>query len=99
MGKSRREALKDMSARLNIPDVSSFVRTLIQAERMGAPVSETLAIISEDSRLNRFRRAERLALQAPMKLLIPLIFFILPTVAIIVGGPIFLQFMQQGIRF
>ena len=99
MGKSRRQALKDMSQRLNIPDISSFVRTLIQTDRIGTPISEALAIISEDCRLSRFRRGERLALQAPMKMLIPLIFFILPTVAIIVGGPVFLQFSQAGLRF
>ncbi|MFH1202545.1 MAG: type II secretion system F family protein [Candidatus Omnitrophota bacterium] len=99
MGRSRRDALKDMSGRLNIPDISSFVRTLIQADRIGSPVSETLAIISEDCRESRFRRGERLALQAPMKMLIPLIFCILPTVAIIVGGPVFLQFMQAGFKF
>lgn len=96
-GKPRQEALKDMSKRLNTPEVASFVQALVQAERMGTPVSEAFAIISEDTRLQRFRRGERLALQAPMKILLPLVFCIFPVIAIIVGGPIFLQFMQGNI--
>ena len=96
-GKSRTQALKDMAHRLNIPEVSSFVQALAQAERMGTPVSETFAIISEDTRLQRFRRGERYALQAPIKILIPLIFCILPVIGIVIGGPIFLQFIQGGL--
>lgn len=96
-GKSRLQALKDMSIRLNIPSVSSFVHTLIQAERMGTPVVEALSILSDDLRLQRFRQGERLALQGPIKILIPLVFCILPVIAIVVAGPIFLQFMQGNI--
>lgn len=93
-GKSRSQALKDMSKRLNIPEVSSFVQTLVQAERMGTPVSEAFMILSEDTRMRRFQRGERFALKAPIKILVPLIFCILPVIAIIIGGPIFLQFMN-----
>lgn len=96
-GKPRSQALKDMARRLNIPEVSSFVQALVQAERMGTPVSETFGIISEDTRLQRFRRAERYALQAPIKILIPLIFCILPVIAIVIGGPILLQFTKGGL--
>jgi tight adherence protein C len=94
LGKTRIQALKDMSKRLNIPELNSFVQTLVQAERMGTPVSESFRIISEDSRAMRFQRSERLALQAPLKILLPLVFCILPVIAIIVGGPLFLRFMQ-----
>lgn len=93
-GKSRTQALKDMSHRLNISEISSFVQTLVQAERMGTPVAEAFMILSEDSRLQRFHRGERIALQAPIKILIPLIFCILPVIGIVIGGPILLQFMQ-----
>lgn len=93
-GKPRTQALRDMSKRLNVPEVSSFVQTLVQAERMGTPVSEAFAILSEDGRLQRFHRGERIALQAPIKILIPLIFCILPVIAIVIGGPILLQFAQ-----
>lgn len=93
-GKPRSQALKDMSRRLNVSEVSSFVQTMVQAERMGTPVAEAFAILSEDARLQRFHRGERIALQSPIKILIPLIFCILPVIAIVVGGPVLLQFMQ-----
>lgn len=97
VGKSRRDALKDMAKRLNLPDVTAFCRTLIQADRMGIPIAEALSVLSDDVRERFFRRAERKALQAPMKMLIPLIFFILPVVGVIVGGPVLLQFMTGGL--
>lgn len=97
IGKSRRDALKDMAKRLNLPDVTGFCRTLIQADRMGIPIAEALSILSEDVRERFFRRTERKALQAPMKMLLPLIFFILPVVGVIVGGPVLLQFMSGGL--
>jgi tight adherence protein C len=97
VGKPRREALKDLSRRIAAPDVTAFARTLIQADRMGTPIAEALAILSEDVRERFFRRAERAALQSPMKMLIPLIFFILPVVGVIVGGPIAIQFMSGSL--
>lgn len=97
IGKSRRDALKDMAKRLNLPDVTGFCRTLIQADRMGIPIAEALSILSEDVRERFFRRTERKALQAPMKMLLPLIFFILPVVGVVVGGPVLLQFMSGGL--
>jgi len=96
-GKPRVQALKDMSKRLNIIEVSSFVRLLIQAERMGTPVAEAFGVISEDTRMQRFRQGERFAMKAPIKILIPLIFCILPVIGIVVGGPILLKFLQGGL--
>jgi tight adherence protein C len=96
-GKSRIQALKDMARRLDIPEIGSFVQTIIQAERMGTPVAEAFAILSEDSRAQRFHRGERIALQAPIKILLPLIFFIMPVIGIVIGGPILLQFMAGGL--
>ncbi|MDD5130701.1 MAG: type II secretion system F family protein [Candidatus Omnitrophica bacterium] len=97
-GKPRIQALKDMARRLEISEMSSFVQTIIQAERMGTPVAEAFAILSEDARAQRFHRGERIALQAPIKILLPLIFFIMPVIGIVVGGPILLTFMQGGIK-
>ncbi|MDD5119841.1 MAG: type II secretion system F family protein [Candidatus Omnitrophica bacterium] len=96
-GKPRIQALKDMSRRLEISEITSFVQTIIQAERMGTPVAEAFAILSEDARAQRFHRGERTALQAPIKILLPLIFFIMPVIGIIVGGPILLTFMKGGL--
>ena len=97
VGKPRVEALRDMARRVDIPDVTSFVRTLIQADRMGTPVEEAFRILSEDSRMRRFHRGERQAVKAPLKMLIPLIFCILPVILIIVAGPILIRFIKEGI--
>jgi tight adherence protein C len=97
VGKPRLEALKDMSKRLNILDVTSFVHNLVLAERMGTPVEETFAILSDDIRFRRTQRGERQALQAPIKILIPLVLCILPIILIIVAGPVILKFMQGGL--
>lgn len=96
LGKRRFEALKALARRVNVPEASSFVRTLVQADRMGTPIAEVLGVHSEDIRFERFMRAERAALKAPIKILIPLILCIMPCVALIVGAPIFLQFMRQN---
>ncbi len=96
MGISRRDALKNMSARINNPEISSFVRTLLQADRIGTPISEALKMQSEEIRLRWFQRGEEMALKAPIKLLLPLLVFILPVVLIIVAGPILIQFTRGG---
>ena len=96
LGRRRAEALKALAQRIETPELSSFVRTMVQADRMGTPIADALAVHAEDIRLQRYLRAERAALKAPIKILIPLILFILPCVALIVGSPIFLQFARQN---
>ena len=96
VGKTRRDALKALSSKYDLADLATFTRTLIQADKMGTSVSEALTILSEDMRLARYRRGEQLAMKAPMKLLVPLLFFIFPVVGILVGGPIFIQFMTEN---
>jgi len=96
VGKPRREALRDMARKYELPDLSTFSRTLIQADKMGTSVSEALNILSEDMRMARYRRGEAMALKAPLKLLVPLLFCIFPVVGILVGAPIFLDFMMNN---
>ncbi|MGD9014685.1 MAG: type II secretion system F family protein [Candidatus Omnitrophota bacterium] len=96
MGSSRRESLKNLSNRINSPEVVSFVRTLLQADRMGTPISDALKMQSEEIRIRRFQKGEEMALKAPIKLLFPLLVFILPVVMIIVAGPILIQFTRGG---
>lgn len=96
MGSSRRAALKNLSLRINSAEVASFVRTLLQADRMGAPISEVLKMQAEEVRFRRFQKGEEMALKAPIKLLAPLLVFILPVVLIIVAGPILIQFVRGG---
>ncbi len=96
VGKTRRDALKSLAQKYDLPDLSTFTRTLIQADKMGTSVAEALNILSEDMRLARFRRGEQLAMKAPIKLLVPLMCFIFPVVGILVAGPIFIQFMTDN---
>lgn len=96
MGLPRVEAFRNMGKRLDIPEVNSFVRTVIQADRMGVSVGEILSVLSDEVRRQRFQRGERMALKAPIKMLFPLIVFILPVIGIIVGAPVMMQFMQQS---
>ncbi len=96
VGKPRRDALRDMAKKYELPDLSTFARTLIQADKMGTSVSEALNILSEDMRMARFRRGEAMALKAPLKMLVPLLFFIFPVVFILVGAPIFLDFVMNN---
>ena len=96
VGKPRRDALRDLARKYEMPDLSTFSRTLIQADRMGTSVSEALNILSEDMRETRFRRGEAMALKAPLKMLVPLLFCIFPVVAILVAGPVFLDFFHNN---
>jgi len=96
VGKTRRDAIRDLAQRYELPDLSTFSRTLIQADKMGTSVTEALNILSEDMRISRYRRGEQLALKAPMKMLVPLLFFIFPVVGVLVAGPIILDFMENS---
>lgn len=97
VGKSRSQALKDMAKRLKIPDINSFVRTILQAERMGTSVEEAFKNLSEDTRTTRFQTGERYAIKASLKILFPLLFCILPVILIVVAGPIIIKFTQGGL--
>ncbi|MEO0107395.1 MAG: type II secretion system F family protein [candidate division WOR-3 bacterium] len=96
VGKSRKEALRDMANKLEIPDISSFVSTIIQSEEAGASLGPVLRIQAEEMRAKRFQRAEKLASQAPVKMLFPLIAFIFPATFIMLFGPLYFQFKEMG---
>jgi tight adherence protein C len=87
VGKSRVEALRDMSDRMDVPDVTSFVAALVQAEQLGISIAKILRIQSEQMRIKRRQRAEEKAQQAPIKMLIPMTFLIFPTILIVILGP------------
>jgi tight adherence protein C len=87
VGKSRREALRDMADRMEVPDVTSFVAALIQADQLGISIAKVLRIQSEQMRIKRRQRAEEKAQQAPIKMLLPMTFLIFPTILIVILGP------------
>ena len=90
-GSGRIVALRNMSNRLEIKEISSLVSSLAQAEKSGSSIGETLRIQSDQRRVERFQRAEKLAMQAPVKLVGPLVLFIFPTTFIILFFPIATQ--------
>ena len=97
MGKTREESLKIMASRINLSSVNTFVNALIQADRMGASLGRVLRIQAIQLRNERSARAEKLANEAPVKMLFPLIFCIFPTVFLVLFGPIVYQFLFGGI--
>ena len=96
-GKSRADALRGMAERLNEPGVSSFTGAVIQAESMGMNLGPVLRAQADQRRSERFLRAEKLAMEAPVKLLFPLIAFIFPCTFIVLFFPIAMKFIHDGL--
>lgn len=96
VGKLRREALRDMAARIELADFTNFIAAIIQADQLGVSISKVMRIQSEQMRIKRRQRAELLANQAPIKMLIPLAFLVFPSIFIVLLGPTVLIFMGGG---
>jgi tight adherence protein C len=96
-GKPRADSLRDMAARLDFRPINSLVSALVQGEMMGSSVGPILRAQSEQRRTERFQRAEKLALEAPVKMLGPLIMCIFPCTFIVIGFPIVVQLMKSGL--
>ncbi len=96
-GKPRTDALRDWSARLDFGPIGSLVSALVQGEMMGSSLGPILRAQSEQRRTERFQRAEKLALEAPVKMLGPLILCIFPCTFIVLGFPIVVQLLRSGI--
>ncbi|WP_420178607.1 type II secretion system F family protein [Paenarthrobacter sp. TA1.8] len=87
VGRSRKEAYLDMSSRIDVPDVRSFVRAIVQADAYGIAIAKVLKAQAQEMRTKRRQRAEEHAMKIPVKILFPLIFCIFPTLFIILLGP------------
>ncbi len=96
LGSSRADALKGMAARLDIPEITSFVAVLIDADSTGASISQVMKDQSVQIRLDRFVRAEKAGARASQLLLFPMMLFIMPAVFLVLLGPIILQFFSGG---
>jgi tight adherence protein C len=96
VGKLRREALRDMADRIEVPDVKNFIAAVIQADQLGVSIAKVLRIQSEQMRVRRRQRAEEQANQAPVKMLIPLAFLIFPSIFIVILGPTVILFLGGG---
>lgn len=96
-GKARAEALRGMAERLNEPSIANFTSAVIQAESMGMNLGPVLRAQAEQRRSERFMRAEKLAMEAPVKMLFPLIAFIFPCTFIVLLFPIAMKLLNSGL--
>jgi len=97
LGKLRREALRDMADRLGVSEMDSFVAAVIQSEQLGVSMSRVLRVQADSMRVKRRQRAEESAQKAPVKMVVPMVFLIFPTIVIILLGPALLQILRSGI--
>lgn len=95
LGKLRREALRDMSERIGIPEMTSFVAAIIQSEQLGVSMARVLRIQSDQMRIKRRQAAEEEAQKAPIKMLFPMGLLIFPSILIILLGPAGIILMQS----
>ena len=98
IGISRRDALIAMGKRCNLADVHSFTMSLIQADQLGVSIGNVLRVKSAAIREKRRQHAEELAMKAPVKMLFPLIFFIFPTIFVILLGPAMITIFDSFIN-
>ncbi len=87
LGKLRRDSLRDMANRMDVPDVTAFVAAIIQADQLGVSMSKLLRVQSDQMRVKRRQRAQEKAHQAPVKMMIPMVFLIFPSIWIVLLGP------------
>jgi tight adherence protein C len=96
LGKLRREALRDMSDRLDVPDFTTFAAAIIQADQLGVSIGKILRVQSDQMRVKRRQRAQEKAQQAPVKMMIPLVFLIFPAIWIVLMGPALVLILESG---
>jgi tight adherence protein C len=97
LGKPRRDSLKDMADRMDVPDVNSFTAAIIQSEQLGVSMSKILRVQSDQMRTKRRQRAQEKAQQAPVKMMIPMVLLIFPSLWIVLLGPAVIQVMNIGV--
>ena len=97
MGRARSDALRELGTRCEIEELSSVVSSLVQADELGASLGPILRIQSEQLRTRRGQRAEKLAMLAPVKMLLPLIGFIFPTIFLLIFGTLAVKFGDSNL--
>jgi tight adherence protein C len=93
LGKTQREALRDMAERVGLPELTSFVAAVIQSQMLGVSMAKVLRIQSDQMRMKRRQFAEELAHKAPVKMLVPMAFLTFPSIFIILMAPAAFQIM------
>jgi len=94
VGKQRKEALRSLATRTDLEDVNSLVTLLVQTEKFGTSIGQSLRVHSDSMRVKRQQRAEEIAAKLPVKLLFPLIVFIFPALFVVILGPAVIRFIR-----
>jgi len=94
VSESRENALKKLAERVDVPEVSAFIRAMVQADQLGMSIGKILRIQAAESRLRRQAAAEERAMKAPIKMLFPTALFIFPAMFIVVLGPAFISLLE-----
>lgn len=87
LGTPRRDSMRLMADRCGVEELTNFVQAIVQAEQLGVSIGKILKVQSEQMRIRRRQRAEELAHQAPIKMLIPMAFLIFPSILVTILGP------------
>lgn len=96
LGKPRREAFLELEARAGVPELGAALRAVLRSEAQGAPLAPVLAAQAAQARRLRSLAVQKAAAQAPVKMLLPLMGFILPAVFVVIFGPILLRLSELG---
>ena len=96
LGKTRVEALEDLSARIQSEELTAFTSAVIHGSEIGAPIADTIKIQGEEMRRRRFAKAEEKASQASGKMLLPIALFIMPAFFIMLSVPLYMQFKKSS---
>lgn len=98
VGAPRKEALKNMSDRVGVQDLTTFTGSIIQADQLGVSIGNVLRIQSGQMRQKRRQRAQEKAMKAPVKMLFPMVFFIFPTIFAVLLGPVVIRLANNFIK-
>jgi tight adherence protein C len=95
IGKTRIDALRELARRTGLEDIKALTAMLIQTERFGTSIAQSLRVYSDDMRIKRRQRAEEMSAKTSVKMVPPLVFFIFPALMVVILGPAVLTLMQQ----
>ena len=95
IGKTRIDALRELSRRTGLEDIKSLVAMLVQTDRFGTSVAQSLRVFSDDLRIKRRQRAEEMSAKTTVKMVPPLVFFIFPALMVVILGPAVITLLRQ----
>jgi tight adherence protein C len=95
VGKTRIDALRELARRTNLDDIRNLVAMLIQTERFGTSIAQSLRVHSDELRTKRRQRAEERSAKTSVKMVAPLVLFIFPALMVVVLGPAIITLMRQ----